>query len=82
MTLDTDTTDRLIYAFGHLVSSYRVEDAHAGDSGGLALDVLYDMEFTEREIAIIEALAEHVFGNYEFTGEGMEILRRIKAGEL
>jgi hypothetical protein len=50
-------TERLAYAFGHLVSSH-MTDAHAGDSADEANDVLNKMELTVRERDIIYALSE------------------------
>lgn len=73
--------DRLTYAFGHLVSSFGT-DAHAGDSGELAQEVLTELGFSPREKSIIEDLAEHVAGNYQYTGEAEDEQRRIEQGEI
>lgn len=73
---------KLIYAFGHLVASHNPEDPHHADSGDLADDVLRDMGLSEVEMDQIEAIAEHVAGNYRYTGDAEESERRIEAGEL
>ena len=61
----------LIYAFGHLVSGYASpEDAHSADSIDLARDTLNSIEeLSANTISQIEELAEHVAGNYQYTGE-------------
>lgn len=75
----------LRYAFGHLVSGHaRPDDAHAADSldeGRRVLEILgYDEGSQTREV--VEALAVHVAEDYEYTGAGTEIARRIATGEL
>jgi hypothetical protein len=70
----------VLYAFGHLVSSNGV-DAHAADSGSEADDVMEGLGLTARERAIMELLAEHVSGNYDYTGEADDFLRRVREGE-
>ncbi len=72
----------LLYAFGHLVSSYNPEDAHHADSGELGEETLVTLGLTGESMEIVTVLAEHVAHNYEWTGEGDEIARRIKAREL
>ena len=73
--------DRITYAFGHLVSSY-TPDAHSGDSGELALDTLAEIGLDEDMCMVIEMIAEHVNGNYQYTGEADEFSRRAEAGEV
>lgn len=81
-----ETRERLTYAFGHLVSSFNPEDPHHGDSRDLAGDVLAELlgEGTEGLVAIgvLDVIAEHVAGNYEWTGEAEEFQRRIERGEV
>lgn len=73
--------DTLIYGFGHLVGSHGT-DAHAGDSGDLALEVLESLGLTARQIEILDMVAEHVADNYEYTGTGVAVRRKIEAGEM
>lgn len=71
---------QLKYAFGHIVDGFGT-DAHAGDSAELGDEVLTDMGFTTAEKAIVHTLAEHVAGNYQYTGEATDLLRQIERGE-
>jgi hypothetical protein len=80
-----DERDRLTYAFGHLVSSYVEDDPHAGDSGDLAYEGIYEFvkenpNITLREV--LDVIAEYVHGNYAYTGEAIEDRRRIERGEI
>ena len=61
----------LEYAFAHLVAGYaNPEDAHSADSIGLGRDTLNGIEeLSANTISQIEALAEYVAGNYEYTGQ-------------
>lgn len=82
MTFDQKFRDGLTYAFGHAVSSHIEGDAHSGDSGDLAIDVMSDLGLTEEAIDMVMVLAEHVHGNYDYTGRGEELRRRIERGEV
>lgn len=79
--LAEETRGRLLYAFGHLVSSHDVEDPHHADSGELAMEILEET-FTPSMILAVRELAEHVAHNYTYTGESEELERRIQAGEV
>jgi hypothetical protein len=63
-----------------LVSSYGT-DAHAADSADHGQETLLDAGFSPDELEIIHDLAEHVSGNYTYTGEAIEIARRIRDGK-
>lgn len=58
MAQDEQFAERLRYAFGHLVGSHNVMDAHSGDSRDLAHDVMDELVLTDREQGIVEILAE------------------------
>jgi hypothetical protein len=78
-----DWKKSLIYGFGHLVGSIsRPDDAHSADSADLAFDTFDAAAFTDDQVEIIECLAEYVAANYEWTGEGEELQRRIERGEV
>jgi hypothetical protein len=83
--LPQESRDRLTYAFGHLVASFGT-DAHSGDSGELAADTLIELLGDNDEaymiIGALGVVAEHVAGNYEWTGEAEDERRKIEAGEL
>ena len=74
--------DRLTYAFGHLVSSFNPEDPHHADSGEEGTEVLASLGFTGETMEVVHALAEHVAGDYAYTGEATETRRRIESGDL
>lgn len=74
--------ERIVYAFGHLVSGQERETAHSADSMDLARDVLDELGLTAGELDLVELLAEEVAGNYRYTGKADEVLRRIRSGEL
>lgn len=78
---DYERRQKLTYAFGHFVAAFGT-DAHAGDSGDLARDVLRELGLDERAIDDIAVLAEEVAGNYEYTGKADDVFQRIEAGEL
>ena len=77
----TDQREKVVAAFGHLIASFGT-DAHAGDSGDLALDTLNEVGLDEGAIAALEVAAEHVAGNYQYTGEADEFARRAERGEV
>lgn len=85
MGVDQAIRECLTYAFGHLVGSFGT-DAHAGDSGDLARDVLVEVlgddEAGLLAIGSLLTVAEHVAGNYAYTGEADDYYRRIKSGEV
>lgn len=72
---------KLTYAFGHLVGSFGT-DAHAADSGELGDTVMDEIGLVPDERAIVRVLAEHVAGNYRYTGEADDLIRRIERGEV
>lgn len=74
--MNQELTETVVYAFGHLVSSHFTDDAHHADSGDLAQDVMEHLNLTVREREILEAVAEHVAGNYRYTGEITNLERR------
>jgi hypothetical protein len=73
--------EQLFYAFGHLVASFNPEDPHHADSGDLARETLTELGLTEGDVAIIDGLAEHVAGNYRYTGEQEAATEAIKEEE-
>jgi hypothetical protein len=82
MTTEPELKARLIYAFGHLVGSFNPEDPHHGDSADLADDVMNEIGLTDSEREVVRDLAEHVAGNYDYTGEADRVTRQIEAGDL
>lgn len=81
--MSQDWKKGLTYGFGHLVSSIdRPDDAHAGDSADLAFDTFEELGYGDAIVEVIEALAEWVAGNYEWTGEAEQLQRRIERGEV
>ena len=74
--------DRIAYMFGHLTALFNPDDPHHADSGDLAADEMQAMGFTGPERMLTEILAEHVHGNYQWTGEGEDLRRRIERGEV
>lgn len=79
-TADQQIRDKIAYAFGHLVASYDT-DAHAGDSGDLGDEVMREV-VPAGSMWIIDAIAEHVAGNYAYTGEAIDIRRKIQNEEF
>ena len=69
---------RLAYAFGHLVASHTPDDPHHADSGDLADEELDALGLSLREKDLVEAIAEHVAGNYTYTGEAELALREME----
>lgn len=72
-----DLQKDLVYGFGHLVSSYITDDAHSGDSGDLAQEVFESLGLSDYTIKILELVAEHVWGNYEYTGKEVQATREM-----
>lgn len=81
MSATQEVRDRVAYAFGHAVSSYST-DAYAGDSGDLAQEVVEELGFTPMTVELFWLIAEHVAGNYAYTGEADRIRHQIEAGEV
>jgi len=73
---------KIVYAFGHLVASCNPQDPHHGDSGDLAYDCLRELGYDEDAIEDLRYVAEHVAGDWEYTGRAVEEFRRIEAGEI
>jgi hypothetical protein len=71
----------LIYTFGHLVASHGT-DAHAADSGELAEDLMAEGDMESGQRIVLRTLAEHVAGNYQYTGEAEDLQRRMERGEV
>lgn len=73
----------LTYAFGHLVSGFaNPDDAHSADSIDLGFDTLFAKGYDAQTIAIITDLAEHVAGDYEYTGKATALYNLIDMGEF
>lgn len=70
---------RLIYGFGHLVSSCLIH-AHSGDSGDLAREVFAELGISKEAVDILECIAEEVAGNYQWTGAADAEVRAIEGG--
>jgi len=65
---DDELREMLVYAFGHLVSSWYADSAHAADSADLAHEVMDTLGLNKTSIEVMEILAEHVYEKYTYTG--------------
>src|SRR3954451_16844544 len=66
ITMQEEERKKLTYGFGHDMDSV-IPHSHARDSGDLAKEVFEELSLSTETQEVLEAIAEHFSGDYEYT---------------